>query len=74
MAYVEEEFPKEPIQVPPEFLLYMVLDSEDRPNTSTTTTDTMTTIEGTTCIVQEETHTKANPTKPLLPNPNMICG
>jgi hypothetical protein len=73
MAYVEEEFPEEPIQVPPEFLLYTVPDSQDRPNTNIATMDTTTTMEGATCIVQEEIPPKDRPTGPPLPNPDMVC-
>jgi hypothetical protein len=54
MAFVEEEFPEEPIQVPPESLLYTVLDAHIRPNTSVVVTGTTTTMDGATCIVQEE--------------------
>jgi hypothetical protein len=32
MAFVEEEIPEEPIQVPPKSLLYTVLDAQDNPN------------------------------------------
>ena len=51
MAFVEEEFPEEPIYVPPESLLYTVLDAQDIPITNIETKDTSTTLEGTTCIV-----------------------
>jgi hypothetical protein len=54
MAYIEEELLKEPIQVPPKSLLYTVLDDYLRPNTSKVDTSITTTMEGATCIVQEE--------------------
>jgi hypothetical protein len=54
MAFVEEEFPEEPIQVPPESLLYTVPDAHDCPNTSVVATDAVVAMDGTTCIVQEE--------------------
>jgi hypothetical protein len=54
MAFVEEEFSEEPIQVPPESLLYKVLDDYLRPNTSVVVTGTEATMDGATCIVQEE--------------------
>jgi hypothetical protein len=46
--------PEEPIQVPPESLLYTVPDDYLRPNTSKVDTGTEETMEGATCIVQEE--------------------
>jgi hypothetical protein len=67
MAYVEEEIPEEPILVPPDSLLYMVPDPQDRPNTSLTTMDTEATMEGATCIVQEEIPWMDRPTEPPLP-------
>jgi hypothetical protein len=73
MAFVEEEFPEEPIQVPPESLLYTVLDAQDSPNTSIATTDTTTALEGATCIVQEEIPMMDRPTEPPLLNPDADC-
>jgi hypothetical protein len=67
MAYVEEEIPEEPILVPPDSLLYTVLDPQDRPNTSLTTMDTEATLEGDTCIVQEEIPWTDRPAEPPLP-------
>jgi hypothetical protein len=64
MAYVEEEFPEEPITVPPDSLLYTVLDHHDRPNTSLPAIATTTTLEGTTCIVQEEIPWADRPVEP----------
>jgi hypothetical protein len=49
MAFVEEEFPEEPIQVPLESLLYMVLNDYLHPSTRTEAT-----MDGATFIVQEE--------------------
>jgi hypothetical protein len=54
MAYVEEEIPDEPITVPPDSLLYIVLEHQDRPNTNLPATATSIAMEGVTCIVQEE--------------------
>jgi hypothetical protein len=54
MAFVEEEFLEEPIQVPPESLLYTVSDDYLRPNTSVVVTGTEAAMDGATCIVQEE--------------------
>jgi hypothetical protein len=54
MAYVKEEFPEEPIQVPAESLLYTVSVDYLCPNTSKVDTGTEATMEGATCIVQEE--------------------
>jgi hypothetical protein len=54
MAYVEEEFPKEPIMVPPDSLIYTVPDQHDRPNTSILAISTMKTLKGETFIVPEE--------------------
>jgi hypothetical protein len=73
MAFMEEEFPEEPIQVPPESLLYMVPDAQDRPNTSIAAMDTTTTMEGATCIVQEETPMMDCPVRPPLLNPEAEC-
>jgi di/tripeptidase len=68
MAYVEEEILEEPIQVPPDSLLYMVSDPQDRPSTNIATMDTETTMEGATCIVQEEIPQMDRPTEPPLLN------
>jgi len=38
MAFVEEEFSREPIHVPPESLLYTVSDAHIHPNTSVVVT------------------------------------
>jgi hypothetical protein len=54
MAYVEEEFPEEPITVPLDSLLYTVRDQHYRPNIGLLIIATTTTLEGTTFIVQEE--------------------
>jgi hypothetical protein len=48
MAFMEEEFLEEPIQVPPESLLYIVLDSHDSPSTIILSTHTTNTMDGTT--------------------------
>jgi len=45
MAYVEKEISKEPIQVPPDSLLYMVPDPQDRPDTNIAAMDIETTME-----------------------------
>jgi hypothetical protein len=54
MAFIEEEFPEEPIQVPPENLLYRVLDAHIHPNMSVVVTGTKAVMVGATCIIQEE--------------------
>jgi len=51
MAFEEEEFPKEPIQVPPDSLLYIVPEAHIHPNTSVVITGKMTSMDGPTCIV-----------------------
>jgi hypothetical protein len=70
MTFVEEEFLEEPIHVPPNSLLYMVLDAKDSPNTSIATNDTTTTLEGTTCIIQEEISMNDSSVDPPLLNPD----
>jgi hypothetical protein len=52
MAFMEEEFPEEPIQIPPESPLYTVLDAHDSPNTNVVATDAVTAMDGATFIVQ----------------------
>jgi hypothetical protein len=69
MAFMEEEISKEPIQVPPDSLLYTISDAQDSPNTSIVATDPVTSMEGATCIVQEELPTMNYPTGPPLLNP-----
>jgi hypothetical protein len=54
MAYVEEVIPEEPIQVPPESLLFTVPDDLQFPSLNTMSTSTQDAMEGTTCIVEEE--------------------
>jgi hypothetical protein len=54
MTYVEEEFPKEPIMVPPDSLIYTVLDQHDRPNTNILAISTMKYLKGGTFIVPKE--------------------
>jgi hypothetical protein len=61
MAYVEEEIPEEPIQVPPESLLFTVPDNWQPPNHIPTSTSASAIIqqaqearEETTCIIEEE--------------------
>jgi hypothetical protein len=51
MAYVEEEFPEEPITVLLDSLLYTVLDPQDQPNTSLPSFSTECAMEGVTCII-----------------------
>lgn len=51
MAYVEEEFLEQPIQVPPKSLLYTVLDDYLRPSTSKADSSTKEAMESATCIV-----------------------
>jgi hypothetical protein len=54
MAFVEEEFLEEPIQIPLELPLYTVLDAHDSPNTNVAATYAVTAMDGATFIVQEE--------------------
>jgi hypothetical protein len=61
MAYVEEEIPEEPIQFPPESLLFTVPDNWQPPSQFPTSTSASGTIhqaqearEETTCIIEEE--------------------
>jgi len=54
MAYIEEEFLEEPIQVPPESLLYTVPDDYLHPSTSKADTCTKAAMESATCVFQEE--------------------
>jgi hypothetical protein len=54
MAYIEEEFPEEPIQVPSESLLFTVPDDLQFPNINKASTRTESTMEGATCIDEEE--------------------
>jgi hypothetical protein len=51
MAYVEEEISEELILVPPDSLLYMVMDPQDRPSTNLTAMDIEVALEGDTCWV-----------------------
>ena len=72
MAFVEEEFLEEPIQIPLESPLYTVLDAHDSPNTNVAATDAVTAMDGATFIVQEEllmTDCRAEP-PPLNPVEN----
>jgi hypothetical protein len=71
MAYVEEEIPEEPITVPPDSLLYTVLDPQDWPNTSLPATATVEAMEGVTCIIQEEIPLVDRPVEPPLPTSAM---
>jgi hypothetical protein len=54
MAFMEEEFLEEPIQNPPESLIYTVLDDYLCPNTSVVITGAKAAMDGATCMVQEE--------------------
>jgi hypothetical protein len=54
MAYVEEEILEEPIQVPPESLLFTFLDDMQSPSHNPASTSAPTTMEGATCIIEEE--------------------
>jgi hypothetical protein len=51
MAFVEEEFLEEPIQVPPKSLLYTISDNYLRSNTSVVVIGTEATMDGATCMV-----------------------
>jgi hypothetical protein len=73
MAFVEEEIPEEPIQVPLESLLYTVPDAQDIPNTNIATMDLARAMEGATCIVQEELFTTDCSTGSPLLNPDADC-
>jgi hypothetical protein len=61
MAFVEEEIPEEPSQVPPESLLFTIPNNWQPPSQIPTSTSAPTTIlqaqearEETTCIIEEE--------------------
>jgi hypothetical protein len=54
MAYVEEVILEEPIQVPPESLLFTVPDDLQFPSHNTMSTSAQAAMEGATCIVEEE--------------------
>jgi hypothetical protein len=54
MAYVEEEISKEPIQVPLKSLLFTMSDDWHPPNHNLASTSTPTSMEGATCIIEEE--------------------
>jgi hypothetical protein len=54
MAYIEEEILEEPIQVPPESLLFTVSDDWHPPSHNPASTRAPTTMEGATCIIEEE--------------------
>jgi hypothetical protein len=73
MAFVEEEFLEEPIQVPLESLLYTVLNAHDSPDTSVVVIDPVTTIDGTTYIIQEELLTTDCRSEPSPLNPVLDC-
>ena len=68
MAYVEEEIPKEPITVPPNSLLYIVSDPQDRPSTNHFASATTCAMEGVTCIIQEEILLVDSPIEPPPPS------
>jgi hypothetical protein len=54
MAYVEEEILEEPIQVPLESLLFIVSNDWQPPSHNPATTRAPSTMEGATCIIEEE--------------------
>jgi hypothetical protein len=54
MAYFEEEILEEPIQVPPESLLFIVSNDWQPPSHNITRTRSPFSMEGATCIIEEE--------------------
>jgi hypothetical protein len=72
MAYVEEEIPEEPITVSPYSLLYTVLDPQDWTSTSLPTFSIECSMEGATCIIQEENPLVDHPFEPPLPTSDLV--
>jgi hypothetical protein len=68
MDIVEKEILEEPIMVPPDSLLYTVLDPHDPPSTSHSGPTTACAKDGVTCIIQEDILVADFPIDPPLPS------
>ena len=71
MAYVDEEIPEEQIMMFLDFLLYIVLDPQDQPNTNLLATPTADAMVGKTCIIQEKIPLADRPVEPPPPTSAM---